>query len=165
MEYWLFKTEPEECSIDDFAKAPDEAIVWEGVRNYQARNFLRDQVKSGDLVFIYHSSCKDIGIAGIAEVVREHYPDPSQFNATSPYFDAKPNGTKAPWVAVELKFVEKFPQLLSLDKLKQSTKLEQLALVKKGNRLSVMPVSSTEWQQILLMSKGKGNTDETGKTA
>jgi predicted RNA-binding protein with PUA-like domain len=163
MRYWLFKTEPEECSIDDFAKAPDKAIVWEGVRNYQARNFLRDQVNTGDLVFIYHSSCKDIGIAGVAEVVRSSYPDPSQFNSLSPYFDAKSSGTKAPWVSVDLQFVEKFPQLLSLDKLKQSTKLEQLPLVKKGNRLSVMPVSSAEWQHIIRMSTDKGNTDETGK--
>jgi predicted RNA-binding protein with PUA-like domain len=164
MNYWLFKTEPEECSIDDFAKAPEQAIVWEGVRNYQARNFLRDQVKTGDLVFIYHSSCKDIGIAGIAEVVRSSYPDPSQFNSLSPYFDAKASGTKAPWVAVDLRFVEKFPVLLSLDKLKQSTKLEQLPLVKKGNRLSVMPVSPAEWQHIITMSKHKGSADETGKT-
>lgn len=165
MQHWLFKTEPEECSIDDFARAPAQAIVWEGVRNYQARNFLRDQVKSGDLVFIYHSSCKDIGIAGIAEVVREQYPDPSQFNSASPYFDAKSNDTKAPWVAVDLKFVEKFSRLLPLDKLRQSTKLEQLPLVKKGNRLSVMPVSSAEWQHILLMSQNKGSADEAGKTA
>ncbi len=144
MRYWLFKTEPEECSIDDFANSPDKAIVWEGVRNYQARNFLRDQVKTGDLVFIYHSSCKDIGIAGVAEVVRSSYPDPSQFNSLSPYFDAKSSGTKAPWVSVDLQFVEKFTALLPLDKLKRSTKLEQLPLVKKGNRLSVMPVSSSE---------------------
>lgn len=164
MNYWLFKTEPEECSIDDFAKAPDQAIVWEGVRNYQARNFLRDQVRTGDLVFVYHSSCKDIGIAGVAKVVQNSYPDPSQFNSSSPYFDAKSTGTKAPWVAVDLQFVEKFPRLLSLDKLKQSTKLEQLPLVKKGNRLSVMPVSSAEWQHIIKMSQDKGNIDEAGKT-
>ncbi len=165
MNYWLFKTEPEECSIDDFAKAPDKAIVWEGVRNYQARNFLRDQVKTGDLVFIYHSSCKDIGIAGVAKVVQSSYPDPSQFNSLSPYFDSKSTGTKAPWVSVDLQFVEKFPRLLTLDKLKQSTKLEQLPLVKKGNRLSVMPVSPEEWRHILGMSQGKGDTDEAGKTA
>lgn len=164
MNYWLFKTEPEECSIDDFAQAPDKAIVWEGVRNYQARNFLRDQVKTGDLVFIYHSSCKDIGIAGVAEVVQSSYPDPSQFNSLSPYFDVKSSGTKAPWVSVDLQFVEKFTALLPLDKLKQSTKLEQLPLVKKGNRLSVMPVSTAEWQHIIKMSKDKGKTDEAGKT-
>lgn len=153
MNYWLFKTEPEECSIDDFAHAPDKAIVWEGVRNYQARNFLRDQVDLGDLVFIYHSSCKEIGIAGVAKVVQSSYPDPSQFNTLSPYFDAKSSDAKAPWVAVDLQFVEKFRQILSLDKLKQSTKLEQLPLVKKGNRLSVMPVTSAEWQHIITMSK------------
>lgn len=164
MNYWLFKTEPEECSIDDFEKAPDKAIVWEGVRNYQARNFLRDQVKSGDLVFIYHSSCKDIGIAGVAEVVQSGYPDPSQFNAQSPYFDSKSTGEKAPWIAVNLRFVEKFTPLVSLDKLKRSTKLEQLALVKKGNRLSVMPVSSAEWQHIIKMSQDKGALNEAGET-
>lgn len=153
MNYWLFKTEPEECSIDDFANAPHQAIIWEGVRNYQARNFLRDQVKTNDLVFIYHSSCKDIGIAGVAKVVRTNYSDPSQFNSLSPYFDEKSTETKAPWVAVDLQFVEKFPQILSLDKLKQSTKLEQLPLIKKGNRLSVMPVSSAEWHHIITMSK------------
>ncbi len=151
MNYWLFKTEPDECSIDDFAKEPNKAIVWEGVRNYQARNFLRDQVKTGDLVFIYHSSCKNIGIAGIAKVVKSSYPDPSQFNSFSPYFDAKSSQSRAPWVALDLQFVEKFPQLLTLDKLKQSTKLEQLALLKKGNRLSVMPVSADEWHHILSM--------------
>lgn len=156
MQYWLFKTEPDECSIDDFAKTPTEAIIWEGVRNYQARNFLRDQVKSGDLVFIYHSSCKDLGIAGVAEVVQSGYPDPSQFNSQSPYFYSKSTGGKAPWIAVNLRFVEKFPYLVSLDKLKRSTKLEQLALVKKGNRLSVMPVSSAEWQHIIKMSQDKG---------
>lgn len=158
MTYWLFKTEPKECSIDDFAKAPDKAIVWEGVRNYQARNFLRDQVKTGDLVFIYHSSCKDIGIAGVAKVTSSAYPDPSQFNSLSTYFDAKSSNSKAPWVAVDLQFVEKFPQLLPLDKLKRSTKLEQLPLVKKGNRLSVMSVSSAEWHHIIAMSKDTGAT-------
>lgn len=163
MNYWLFKTEPEECSIDDFAKVPEKAIVWEGVRNYQARNFLRDQVKTGDLVFIYHSSCKDIGIAGVAKVVQSSYPDPSQFNAHSPYFDPKSSNIKAPWVSVDLQFVKKFSHLVSLDKLKQSTKLEQLPLVKKGNRLSVMPVSSAEWQHIITMSQDKVSTDEAGK--
>ena len=151
MQYWLFKTEPEECSIDDFEKAPDKAIVWEGVRNYQARNFLRDQVKSGDLVFIYHSSCKLIGIAGIAKVVREAYPDPSQFDSNSAYFDAKSAADKPRWVAVDLVFVEKLPALLPLDKLKSSTKLNELPLVQKGSRLSVMPVTETQWQVILAL--------------
>ncbi|NRQ43743.1 EVE domain-containing protein [Rheinheimera sp. YQF-2] len=152
MAYWLFKTEPSECSIDDFARAPHTPVVWEGVRNYQARNMLRDNVKQDDLVFIYHSSCKLIGIAGIAKVVREAYPDPSQFDSASPYFDAKSNMEKPRWVAVDLVFVEKLPALLALDKLKSQAKLNELPLVQKGNRLSVMPVTSAQWHLILELS-------------
>ena len=148
MAYWLFKTEPSECSIDDFAKAPSKAIAWEGVRNYQARNMLRDQVKEHDLVFIYHSSCKHIGIAGIAKVVRAAYPDPSQFDQNSVYFDQKSSPDKAPWVAVDLAFVEKFPSIISLDKLKSSAKLNELPAVQKGSRLSVMPVTPEQWATI-----------------
>jgi len=152
MAYWLFKTEPSECSIDDFARAPHTPVVWEGVRNYQARNMLRDNVKKHDLVFIYHSSCKLIGIAGIAKVVREAYPDPSQFDSNSAYFDAKSTADKPRWVAVDLVFVEKLPALLPLDKLKSSTKLNELPLVQKGSRLSVMPVTETQWQVILALN-------------
>lgn len=151
MTYWLFKTEPEECSIDDFARAPDTAIVWEGVRNYQARNFLRDQVKAGDLVFIYHSSCKHIGIAGIAVVTAEAYPDPSQFDNSSPYFDAKTTEKKPRWIAVELKFKQKLPQLITLDTLKNVPALAELPLVQKGSRLSVMPVTPAQWQAIMAL--------------
>ncbi|GAB59500.1 EVE domain-containing protein [Rheinheimera nanhaiensis] len=151
--YWLFKTEPEECSIDDFASAPDSAIVWEGVRNYQARNMLRDQVKQGDLVFIYHSSCKLIGVAGIAKVVRSAYPDPSQFDNTSVYFDAKSSPEAPRWVAVDLTFVEKLPAIITLDKMKSSAKLYGLPLVQRGNRLSVMPVTEPQWQSILQLGK------------
>ncbi|MDP2714207.1 EVE domain-containing protein [Rheinheimera sp.] len=151
MAYWLFKTEPSECSIDDFARAPHTPVVWEGVRNYQARNMLRDNVKKHDLVFIYHSSCKLIGIAGIAKVVREAYPDPSQFDSNSAYFDVKSAADKPRWVAVDLVFVEKLPTLLPLDKLKSSTKLNELPLVQKGSRLSVMPVTETQWQVILAL--------------
>lgn len=153
MAYWLFKTEPEECSIDDFASAPDSAIVWEGVRNYQARNMLRDQVKQGDLVFIYHSSCKLIGVAGIAKVVRSAYPDPSQFDNTSVYFDAKSSPEAPRWVAVDLTFVEKLPAIITLDKMKSSAKLYELPLVQRGNRLSVMPVTEPQWQTILQLGK------------
>lgn len=152
MNYWLFKTEPEECSIDDFSAAPDSAIVWEGVRNYQARNFLRDKVQTGDQVFIYHSSCKHIGIAGIAAVVKAAYPDPSQFQQQSPYYDAKASIEAPRWVAVDLRFVRKLPHLLTLDKLKSSAKLKQLPLVQKGNRLSIMPVTAAQWQAILDMA-------------
>lgn len=149
MNYWLFKTEPEECSIDDFAREPNKAIVWEGVRNYQARNFLRDSVAVGDLVFIYHSSCKQIGVAGIAKVVRAAYPDPSQFDSQSPYFDAKASHAQPRWTAVDLVFVKKLPQLISLDKIKACPEMAGLPLVQKGSRLSVMPVTTQQWQDLL----------------
>ncbi|MBV2130913.1 EVE domain-containing protein [Arsukibacterium indicum] len=151
MNYWLFKTEPDECSIDDFANAPDTPIVWEGVRNYQARNFLRDDVAVGDEVFIYHSSCKDIGIAGIARVVRAAYPDPSQFNPCSIYFDPKSSPDNPRWVAVDLVYASKLVQLIRLDKLKSLANLTELPLVRKGNRLSVMPVTCAQWQTILAL--------------
>ncbi|MEH8017405.1 EVE domain-containing protein [Rheinheimera muenzenbergensis] len=152
MAYWLFKTEPSECSIDDFANAPDTAVVWEGVRNYQARNMLRDQVRQDDLVFIYHSSCKLIGVAGIARIVREAYADPSQFDAASAYFDEKSSKQLPRWVAVDLVFVEKLPAIVTLDKLKSSAKLNELPLVQRGSRLSVMPVTPEQWQTILQLS-------------
>lgn len=146
--YWLVKTEPDECSIDDFASQPDKPIVWEGVRNYQARNFLR-QMSEGDEVFIYHSSCKHIGIAGIARVVKAAYPDPAQFDPNSNYHDPKSNPDEPRWDAVDMIFEHKLKRLLSLDELKSNTALTELPLVKKGNRLSVMPVSLSEWQAIL----------------
>ena len=152
MAYWLFKTEPTECSIDDFANAPDTAIVWEGVRNYQARNMLRDNVAVGDLVFIYHSSCKLIGVAGIARVTRQAYADPSQFDVASAYFDAKSTADTPRWVAVDLIFECKLPVIIPLDKLKSSAKLNGLPLVQRGSRLSVMPVTSEQWQTILQLS-------------
>ncbi len=144
MPKWLVKTEPDECSIDDFARQPKTPIVWEGVRNYQARNFLR-QMQSGDKVFIYHSSCKLIGIAGIARVAREAYPDPAQFDSRSPYFDAKSPKDNPRWDAVDLLYVEKIVRLLPLDELKPMAELASLPLIKQGNRLSVMPVSDEEW--------------------
>jgi predicted RNA-binding protein with PUA-like domain len=149
MAYWLFKTEPAECSIDDFAQAPDKPIVWEGVRNYQARNMLRDQVKTGDLVLIYHSSCKLIGVAGIARVVRSAYPDPSQFDAASAYFYSRSSEQQPRWIAVDLQFVSKLATIITLDKIKSSAKLYGLPLVQKGSRLSVMPVTPDQWQSIL----------------
>jgi len=148
MAKWLVKTEPSECSIDDFARDPGTAIPWDGVRNYQARNFLREMTE-GDEVFIYHSSCKHIGIAGIVRVTRSAYPDPKQFDANSPYHDPKSTPDNPRWHAVDMQFVRKLPKLISLDRLKNLTGLEQLPLVRKGNRLSVMPVSDDEWQLIV----------------
>ena len=148
MTYWLAKTEPSECSMDDFAAAPTKAIVWEGVRNYQARNFLR-QMAVGDQVLIYHSSCKDIGVVGIVKVVRAAYPDPAQFDKQSVYFDGKSPRDNPRWDAVDLVFVRKLPRLVTLDELKSMPALGELALVKKGSRLSVMPVTQAQWNAII----------------
>ena len=148
MAYWLFKTEPDTFSIDDLARAN---TVWEGVRNYQARNFLRDRVQVGDRVFIYHSSCKQVGIAGIGRVERAGFPDPFAFDPDSPYFDPKSDPADPRWYAVELAFERKLP-LLPLAALKANPALSGLPLVQKGSRLSVMPVSEAEWQAILSMT-------------
>jgi len=148
MAKWLVKTEPDECSIDDFASAPDRTIPWDGVRSYQARNFLKSMAV-GDRVFIYHSSCKLIGIAGVVEVVKAAYADPTQFDPESDYFDPRSSKENPRWQAVDMRFVSKLPRLIPLDELKAMPGKKELPLVKRGNRLSVMPVSDAEWQQIM----------------
>jgi predicted RNA-binding protein with PUA-like domain len=148
--YWLFKTEPEGFSIDDLATCPEQTSMWEGVRNYQARNFMRDQCKLGDKVFIYHSSCKEVGVAGIAEVVKESYPDPTQFDPESKYFDEKATQENPRWFHVDVKFVEKFPKVIPLSEIKNNPMISEIPLVKR-HRLSVMPVNENEWQAILAM--------------
>lgn len=148
MAKWLVKTEPSECSIDDFAAKSGGSITWDGVRNYQARNFMAQMAK-GDEVFIYHSSCKHIGIAGIVTVTRSAYPDPSQFDPKSHYHDSKSTREKPRWQAVDMAFERNLPRLIPLDELKSLPGLDNLPLVKKGSRLSVMPVSDEEWQIIL----------------
>ncbi len=147
MAYWLFKTEPDSFSIDSLRT--QKVSPWEGVRNYQARNWLRDQVKQGDKVLIYHSSCKNIGVAGIAEVVREAYVDHFAFDPASDYFDPKSNPEAPRWVMVDVAFVRKTKRLISLSELKLLPELVDLPLIKKGNRLSIMPLSEREWQAIL----------------
>ncbi|CCN45391.1 conserved hypothetical protein [Vibrio nigripulchritudo MADA3029] len=147
MSYWLFKTEPDEFSIDTLRVK--NVSCWEGVRNYQARNMMRDEIKLGDLVFIYHSSCKHIGVAGIAKVVKEAYPDHFQFDPESDYFDPKSDPDNPRWVMVDIEFVRKLDRLIPLAKLKSLPELSELPLVKRGNRLSIMPVSEQEWQTIL----------------
>lgn len=145
MANWLFKTEPDTFGIDDFAARSDQTEPWEGVRNYQARNFLRDEVKVGDKVFIYHSSCKQVGIAGVAEVVRDGYPDPVQFDPDSAYFDPKSQPDNPRWYRVDVKLLEKFPSVLRLKTIKSMPAIEEVGLVKKGHRLSIMPVNAAEW--------------------
>ena len=151
MSGWLFKTEPEELSIETLAERGAEGAVWEGVRNYQARNMLRDQVGLNDGVFIYHSSCKLIGIAGVARVVRAAYPDPSQFDGKSIYFDAASTRDKPRWFAVDVVHERTFQRVIPLAELRENPALSALALVQRGNRLSVMPVTAAQWKAILKM--------------
>ena len=148
MTRWLVKTEPSECSIDDFAAADNQTIPWDGVRNYQARNFLA-QMQEGDEVLVYHSSCKRIGIAGIVRVVRSAYPDPSQFDPDSPYHDSKSTPEKPRWQAVDLAYVRTLPHLLPLDTIKAMPGLDGFPLIRRGNRLSVMPVTDEQWHILL----------------
>src|SRR5690606_830674 len=149
--YWLFKSEPHVYGIDDLKKEKQGTGRWDGIRNYQARNFLRDKVAIGDRVFVYHSQCKIPGIAGIARVVKAAYPDPAQFNPESDYHDPKANTDKPRWYAVDIQFEEKFSDVVSLKQIKQTPELEDMVLVKQG-RLSIQPVSRPEWNRILKLA-------------
>ncbi len=148
MPYWLMKSEPDEFSILDLKKMGHGR--WDGVRNYQARNFMR-QMREGDRFFFYHSSCAEPGIAGIGRISRSAYPDPTALDPASPYHDGKARDDANPWSAVDVEFVDAFATPLKLARLKAEPALHELALVKKGSRLSVMPVSDSEWMAILAM--------------
>ena len=148
MNYWLLKTEPGTFSIDDLWKAPKRTTSWDGVRNYQARNMIRDQMKPGDLVFIYHSSAVPTGIAGVAEVTRAGYPDETAFDREDSHFDPKSARDKPTWYVVDVKAVKRFDRIVTLDELRGMKGLEKMVLLKKGSRLSVQPVSAAEWEII-----------------
>lgn len=145
MPYWLMKSEPDELSIHDLQRL--EQTRWDGVRNYQARNFLRS-MQPGDWFFFYHSSCPEPGIAGIARIASAAYPDPTALEPNSHYYDAKASSEKNPWSAVDVVFVEAFKRIIPLAQLKAQSALLELPLVHKGSRLSVMPVSAEEWAAI-----------------
>lgn len=148
MQYWLMKSEPEAFGIDDLKKVKREP--WDGVRNYQARNFMRDDMKKGDLAFFYHSNCKEPGIAGIMEVSREAFPDHTQFDAASKYFDPKSTPDNPRWMMVEVKYRRKLKRVITLTELKEHTlALAGLELIRRGSRLSIMPVSKEHWDYIL----------------
>jgi predicted RNA-binding protein with PUA-like domain len=147
MRYWLMKSEPDEASIDDLAHAPKKTLPWTGVRNYQARNFMRDTMHIGDGVLFYHSSCPEPGIAGIARVASTAYPDPTQFDPKSPYFDPKSTQETPRWMLVDVSFVKKTP-LLSLAALREHEQLANMRVLAKGNRLSITPVTDDEWRFI-----------------
>jgi predicted RNA-binding protein with PUA-like domain len=148
MRYWLMKSEPSDVSIDDLASLPEKTIAWYGVRNYQARNFMRDQMSVGDPVFFYHSSCSEPGIAGIAEVCKLAYPDTTQFDPTSKYFDPKATSQNPRWFNVEVKFIKK-TRLVGIKELRSYPDLSSLRILQTGNRLSITPVDPSEWQFIM----------------
>lgn len=147
MQYWLMKSEPDEFSIDDLAAAPRQSTPWFGVRNYQARNFMRNLMKVGDQIFFYHSSCPEPGIAGIAEVTSKAYPDASQFDGKSPYFDAKSRREAPRWYNVDVRLVKK-TGLVGLAELRRHRELAAMRVLARGNRLSITPVRPREWEFI-----------------
>ncbi|MBU0689426.1 MAG: EVE domain-containing protein [Gammaproteobacteria bacterium] len=147
MRYWLMKSEPSDVSIDDLATFPEQTVAWYGVRNYQARNFMRDQMNVGDGVLFYHSNCKEPGIAGIAEVCSPAYPDATQFDKKNKYFDAKATPEQPRWMNVDVKLVKKFA-LIPLNELRQHPELENMRTLQRGNRLSITPLDPAEWKFI-----------------
>jgi predicted RNA-binding protein with PUA-like domain len=150
MNYWLIKSEPEAFSIDDLKSAPGRKDHWDGIRNYQARNFMRDDMEKGDMVLFYHSNCKEPGVVGIAEIVSGAYPDHTAFDANEKYFDPKSDPENPRWLMVDIRFVRKTRRLISLSELKtHADQLENFALVRRGNRLSIMPVTREHWDFIL----------------
>ncbi len=147
MRYWLMKSEPSDVSIDDLASISGQTVAWYGVRNYQARNFMRDQMRVGDKVFFYHSSCEQPGIAGIAEVSKLAYPDVTQFDPDSKYFDAKATPENPRWFNVDVRLVRK-TRLVSIKELRSHPELASMRILQKGNRLSITPVDPAEWSFI-----------------
>ena len=148
MNYWLMKSEPDECSIDDVLAAPGRKTPWSGVRNYQARNFMRDRMRVGDGVLFYHSSCEVPGIAGLAEVATAAYPDKTQFERKSPYYDPKSPKDNPRWFNVDVRALRKIP-LISLAEIRKHKPLAGMVLLRPGNRLSITPVTAAEWRYIM----------------
>ena len=154
MNHWLTKSEPDVFGIDDLAQAKRKTTHWDGVRNYQARNFMRDQMRRGDLAFFYHSNCEPPGIAGIVKIVKEGYPDHTAFDASDPHFDADSDPAKPRWYMVDVQLQRKFRRHVTLATLREheNRALKGLALLQRGNRLSVTPVSAEHWQFILSLA-------------
>lgn len=151
MRYWLMKSEPSECSIDDLAAAPKQTVPWFGVRNYQARNFMRDDMKLGDQVLFYHSSCAEPGVHGVAAVSSTPYPDETQFDRTSPYYDAKSTRANPRWLLVDVTLIRK-TRLIGLPELRSHAALADMVILRRGNRLSITPVTPEEWKYVLALA-------------
>ena len=155
MAFWLMKSEPEECSIDDALAAPGATVPWTGVRNYQARNFMRDAMQIGDGVLFYHSSCAEPGIVGLARVASEIYPDPTQFDPASPYFDPKSSPAQPRWLLRDVQALKK-TRLIGLPELRATPELAEMGVLQRGSRLSITPVSEAHWRIITGRLLGAG---------
>ena len=149
MTYWLLKSEPDAWSWDQQKREGPKGAEWDGVRNYQARNMMRDEMKTGDKVFFYHSACEQPGIVGIAKVAGKSYPDPTAFDPKDKHFDAKSDPDDPRWFLVDVKYVRKLKRTIGLSELKEHDALSEMVLVRRGNRLSIMPVSKSDWDYIL----------------
>ena len=149
MAFWLMKSEPDAYSIDDLKR--DKREPWDGIRNYQARNMMRDDMRVGDKVFFYHSNCKEPGVVGIMKIASKPYPDPTQFDPDAKYFDAKSDPDNPRWILVDVAFVKKLKRTITLTEIKAHPELGDMVLTRKGNRLSIMPVTEDEWEIILGM--------------
>ncbi|GBD88852.1 EVE domain protein [bacterium BMS3Abin03] len=149
--YWLFKTEPNAFSIDDLAKSPGKRTYWDGVRNYQARNFIRDDMRKGDYVLFYHSNTNSLAVVGYCEIVKEAYPDHTQFDPDNKHFDPSATQKEPRWFMVDIKLIKKFKKPVTLKEIKANPKLKNMRLIQRGNRLSVMPITKEEFDEILKM--------------
>jgi predicted RNA-binding protein with PUA-like domain len=157
MRLWLMKTEPDECSVDDFLQAPRRTLPWTGVRSYQARNFMRDEMSPGDGVLLYHSSCPEPGIVGLAEIAGTVVPDPTQWDPASPYHDPKSSREAPRWLQLDVRLVRK-TRLLPLAEMRAAPSLASMRVLQRGNRLSITPVTPAEWQAVLALL-GEGHTE------
>jgi len=151
MAYWLMKSEPGEFSIDDLKARPSKTEPWDGVRNYQARNMMRDEMKPGDKAFFYHSACEEPGIVGIVKIAGNSYPDPTAFDPEDRHFDPKSDQDNPRWFLVDVKFGRKLKRTISLSELKKHDAIADMVLLRRGNRLSIMPVSENDWNYILAL--------------
>ena len=154
--HWLLKSEPDVFGFDDLLAAPDRSTSWEGVRNYQARNFMRDDMRVGDLVLFYHSNADPVGVAGIATVARGARPDPTAFDPASPYHDPKSRPDAPTWLMVDVRAVERFARVVTLAELRAHPALAGMQVLQRGNRLSVTPVTPTEWDAVCALGRAAG---------
>ena len=155
IKYWLMKNEPEDFSIDDLMAAPEQTTTWDGVRNYQVRNFMRDEMNPGDMAFFYHSNCAVPGIVGTMEIVSEAYPDHTAFDPSAKYYDPKSDPENPRWLMVDVQFRRKLENMVSLADLRAEKSLVEMRVLQRGNRLSVTPVTLAQWNRILEMADNK----------